>query len=108
MKLEEVKKIADENWEDILEIVDNNILCCGDIMLKVEKCPGNDLCYIMGIYVGEYSRYYGTTVFCWEGTTEDTLRILEDISDVEPTKRRKGRRIKRIYNELIKELKNYE
>lgn len=104
---EELKKRADENWEDISEIVERKAFHFGDVVLEVER-PDYDLCYIYGRYLGENPKYYGKIVFCWEGTTEGVLKILEDISDVEPTERRKERKIKRLYEELTKELKDCE
>lgn len=107
MSREELKKRADENWEDILEIAENNIVRWGEAVIEVER-PDYDLCHIYGRYLGEDPKYHGKIVFCWEGTTEGVLKILEDISDVEPTERRKERKIKRLYEELNKELNGCE
>lgn len=91
MKGKEIKQ-ADENWEDILEIIGN----APTNWLDVERYE-IDLCQIT-------IKYNDEIVYVWEGSTEAVLKILEDIFNIEPSQKRRIRRVLRLREELEKEI----
>lgn len=91
MKGKEIKQ-ADENWEDILEIIGN----ASTNWLDVERYE-IDLCQIT-------IKYNDEIVYVWEGSTEAVLKILEDIFNIEPSQKRRLRRVLRLREELEKEI----
>ncbi|HIU51038.1 MAG TPA: hypothetical protein IAB70_00165 [Candidatus Merdicola faecigallinarum] len=91
MKGKEIKQ-ADENWEDILEIIGN----APTNWLDVERYE-IDLCQIT-------IKYNDEIVYVWEGSTEAVLKILEDIFNIEPSQKRRLRRVLRLREELEKEI----
>lgn len=94
MIFEEMKKQADENYEDIKEI-----LKCSDCSLTVWRYD-TDSCYLVRKDNDE---------IVWQADTESILKILEDICDVwYVSPRRRLRRIKRLREELKKEVEKYE
>lgn len=95
MEDEEIKK-ADENWKDILEIIGN----AGMSWLSVARYE-IDLCQIT-------IKYNDEIIYVWEGTTEAVLKILEDICGIEPSPKRRRRKILRLHEELKKEIEKYE
>lgn len=91
MEEKEIKQ-ADENWEDILEIVGKAPMNWLDVVRY-----DVDLCQIT-------IRYNDEIVYVWEGSTEAVLKILEDIFSIEPSQKRRLRRILRLREELKKEI----
>lgn len=91
MQEKEIKQ-ADENWEDILEIIGN----APTSWLNVERYE-IDLCQIT-------IKYNDEIIYVWEGSTEAVLKILEDIFNIEPSQKRRLRKVLRLREELEKEI----
>lgn len=87
MLLEQIKKQADKNWEDIEEITASTECWAEVIRYDI------DLCHLIRKDTGEV---------VYEASTEAILKILEDTCDTEMSERRRQRKIQRI----LKEVKN--